>query len=121
VRWVAVNILEEFFPAWSRRWRQWWAQQALRGVDLNALTIVTGIGDVPRFENQRQFMGYLALVSGEHSTCDTVRRGGSPLHRLLPADLRWLAHRGAQDGRQTPGSQAQAIGPRRADGSCKRR
>lgn len=68
--------IEEFMPSWSLapivR-----ALQALRGVDLIvAVTFVTEVGDLSRFESPRQLMGYLGLVPSERSTGDTVRRGG---------------------------------------------
>src|SRR5688500_18141172 len=51
--------------------------ETLRGVDLIvAVTCATEVGDVTRFENPRQLMGYLGLVSNERSSGDTVRRGG---------------------------------------------
>jgi len=70
------RVIEEFVPAWSLapivR-----ALQTLRGVELIvAVTFATEVGDVQRFENPRQLMGYLGLVPGERSTGDTVRRGG---------------------------------------------
>jgi transposase len=34
------------------------------------------LGDLRRFDNPRQLMGYLGLVPGERSTGDTVRRLG---------------------------------------------
>jgi len=53
------------------------ALQALRGVNLIiAVTFVTEVGDVSRFESPRQLMGYLGLVPSERSTGETVRRGG---------------------------------------------
>lgn len=53
------------------------ALQTLRRIDLIvAVTFVTEVGDVTRFESPRQLMGYLGLVPGERSTGDTVRRGG---------------------------------------------
>jgi transposase len=53
------------------------ALQALRGVALIvAVTFVTEIGDLRRFESPRQLMGYLGLVPGERSTGESVRRGG---------------------------------------------
>ena len=49
----------------------------MRGVDLIvAVTFVTEVGDLSRFETPRQLMGYLGLVPSERSTGDTVRRGG---------------------------------------------
>lgn len=68
--------IEEFLPSWSLapivR-----SLQALRGVDLIvAVTFTAEIGDMRRFDNPRQLMGYLGLVPSERSTGDTVRRGG---------------------------------------------
>ena len=52
------------------------ALQTLRGVDLIvAVTFATEVGDLQRFENPRQLMGYLDLVPEERSTGATVRRG----------------------------------------------
>lgn len=70
------GVIEEFVPAWSLvpivR-----ALQTLRGVDLIvAVTFVTEVGDVNRFESPRQLMGYLGLVPGERSSGETIRRGG---------------------------------------------
>ena len=68
------QTIEEFVPSWSLapiiR-----ALQALRGVDLIvAVTFVTEIGDLRRFESPRHLMGYLGLVPSERSTGETVRR-----------------------------------------------
>lgn len=53
------------------------AIQAMRGVALiNAITIAAEIGDFARFTNPRQLMAYVGLVPSEHSTGDSVRRGG---------------------------------------------
>lgn len=69
------HAIEEFVPAWSLA-PVVRALQTLRGVDLIvAVTFVTEIGDVNRFESPRQLMGYLGLVPGERSTGDTIRRG----------------------------------------------
>jgi transposase len=49
----------------------------LPGVDLIvAVTFVTEVGDLSRFESARQLMGYLGLVPSERSTGNTVKRGG---------------------------------------------
>jgi len=70
------TTIEEFIPTWSLA-PMVRALQALRGVDLIvAVTFVTEIGDVHRFENPRQLMGFLGLVPSERSTGTTVRRGG---------------------------------------------
>jgi transposase len=50
---------------------------AMRGFDLvSAATFLAEIGDLARFRSPRELMGYLGLVPSEHSTGDTVRRGG---------------------------------------------
>lgn len=70
------QTIEEFVPNWSLA-PMVRALQALRGIDLIvAVTFVTEIGDVRRFESPRQLMGYLGLVPSERSTGTTVRRGG---------------------------------------------
>jgi transposase len=68
--------LEEFLPTWSLA-PVVDALQALRGVQLvTAATIMVEVGDLRRFDNPRQLMGYLGLVPGERSTGDSVRRLG---------------------------------------------
>jgi hypothetical protein len=53
------------------------ALQALRGVALiSAVTFMSEIGDVRRFENPRKLMAYLGLVPSEYSTGQTTKRGG---------------------------------------------
>ncbi|SRR5579871_6440039 len=41
-----------------------------------AVTVLAEIGDLSRFQNPRELMGYLGLVPSENSTGDTVNRGG---------------------------------------------
>ena len=54
------------------------ALQALRGMALvPAATLVAELGDITRFANPRQLMGYLGLVlPSEHSSGGTRRQGG---------------------------------------------
>src|ERR1700745_403731 len=53
------------------------ALQAMRGIDLiAAVGVLAGIGDLSRFQNPRELMGYLGLVPTENSTGDKVKRGG---------------------------------------------
>ena len=53
------------------------AIQAMRGVAfINAVTLVAEIGDFARVTNPRQLMAYVGLVPSEHSSGDSVRRGG---------------------------------------------
>jgi transposase len=68
------NAIEEFLPAWSLA-PVVEALQVLRGVNLvTAAVIMVEVGDLRRFENPRQLMGYLGLVPGERSTGTSVRR-----------------------------------------------
>ncbi|MDA8251766.1 MAG: IS110 family transposase [Rhodospirillales bacterium] len=68
--------IEEFLPNWTLA-PVVYALQALRGVGLIvAVTFASEIGDIRRFDNPRQLMGYLGLVPSERSTGDTIRRGG---------------------------------------------
>jgi transposase len=53
------------------------ALQALRGVSLICATItVAELGDLSRFQNPKELMAYLGLVPSEHSSGETIRRGG---------------------------------------------
>jgi transposase len=53
------------------------ALQALRGVSLiTAIITVAEIGDFSRFQNPKELMAYLGLVPSEHSSGNTIRRGG---------------------------------------------
>jgi len=53
------------------------ALQAVRGIDLiAAVAVLAELGDLSRFRNPRELMGYLGLVPSESSTGDTVKRGG---------------------------------------------
>lgn len=53
------------------------AIQAMRGIGfIAAVTILAEIGDLSRFDNPRQLMGYLGLTPSEDSTGDSIRRGG---------------------------------------------
>jgi len=52
------------------------ALQSLRGVaKMTAVTIVSEVGALSRFENARQLMGYSGLVPSEFSSGKTIRRG----------------------------------------------
>lgn len=49
----------------------------MRGIDLiAAVGVLAEIGDLARFQNPRELMGYLGLVPTENSTGDKVKRGG---------------------------------------------
>lgn len=88
------RAIAEFLPGWSLA-PVVDALQALRGVDLVvAVSFVVEIGDIRRFENPRQLMGYLGLVPAERSTGETVRRGsitkmGNARMRQLLVESAW--------------------------------
>lgn len=51
--------------------------RCFRGIDtVTAMTIVTELHDVRRFQNARGLMAYLGLVPSENSSGDRVQRGG---------------------------------------------
>ncbi len=53
------------------------ALQSARGVSLIvAVTLLTEIGDLSRFDKPAQLMAYLGLVPSEYSTGDAIKRGG---------------------------------------------
>ena len=53
------------------------ALQALRGIaQVSAVTIVAEVGELSRFTNPRQLMGYSGAVAREDSTGERIRRGG---------------------------------------------
>nr|WP_301514641.1 IS110 family transposase [Halomonas sp.] len=50
---------------------------ALRGVSLiTAMTVLSELGDISRFDSPRQLMAYLGLVPSEHSSGGSRRQGG---------------------------------------------
>ena len=53
------------------------ALQAARGVSLVvAVTVLAELGDLSRFEKPSQLMAHLGLVPSEHSTGESIKRGG---------------------------------------------
>ena len=67
--------IKELLPVW-RMEPVVAALQALRGVALiSAVEMVAEVGDMTRFSNPRELMGYLGLVPSEHSTGDKRRQG----------------------------------------------
>jgi transposase len=71
--------LVELVPTWSMA-PVVAAYQALRGVSfIVAVTFVSEVGDVRRFDSPRQLMAFLGLVPSERSTGESVKRGGLTL------------------------------------------
>jgi transposase len=70
------EAIREAVPEWSLA-EVVTALQAMRGIDLiAAVAVLAELGDLSRFRNPRELMGYLGLVPSESSTGDTVKRGG---------------------------------------------
>src|SRR5262245_44773695 len=70
------QAIREAVPEWSLA-EVVTALQAMRGIDLiAAVAVLAEIGDLSRFQNPRELMGYLGLVPSESSTGDKVNRGG---------------------------------------------
>lgn len=70
------QAIREAVPEWSRA-EVVTALQAARGIDLiAAVTVLAEIGDLSRFGNPRELMGFLGLVPSERSTGESVKRGG---------------------------------------------
>jgi len=70
------NAIRQAVPVWSLA-EVVAALQAVRGIDLiAAVGVLAEIGDLFRFQNPRELMGYLGLVPSENSTGDKVKRGG---------------------------------------------
>jgi transposase len=70
------KAIREAVPEWSLA-EVVAALQAMRGIDLiAAVGVLAEIGDLSRFQNPRELMGYLGLVPSESSTGDKVKRGG---------------------------------------------
>jgi len=77
------------------------ALQALRGIDLVvAVGFVVEIGDIRRFSNPGELMGYLGLVPSERSAGETVWRGS--ITRMGNARIRQLLVASAWTSRFPP-------------------
>jgi len=77
------------------------ALQALRDVALAvAAGVIAEIGDLRRFDNPRQLMAYLGLVSGERSSGEKRRptRAGSIVARKLIVEAAWAYRMPAKVG-----------------------
>jgi len=71
-----IEHIRELVPGWSLAWLVD-AIQALRGYRLiNAATVIAEIGDPRRFSSPRPLMAFVGAVPSEHSTGDSIRRGG---------------------------------------------
>ena len=89
------QAIREAVPEWSPA-EVVTALQAMRGIDLiAAVVILAEIGDLSRFQNPRELMGYLGLVPSESSTGDKVKRGGITRPATAGHDASWWRRPGA--------------------------
>jgi transposase len=71
--------------------------QSLRGVaKISAVTLVAELGQISRFEHARHLMGYAGIVSREHSSGRSVRRGS--ISKAGNAHLRRIVTEAARYG-----------------------
>lgn len=72
--------LNEQIEVFVKQWRLYPAVEALmslRGVQMIvAVTVVSELGDLSRFDNPKQLMSFLGLTPSEHSSGPRQRRGG---------------------------------------------
>lgn len=75
--------------------------QILRGVaKISPVTLVAELGQLSRFNRARQLMGYAAIVSREHSSGQSVRRGS--ISKAGNAQLRRIVTEAAWSYRHPP-------------------
>lgn len=74
-----TSEMERVLPQWSMA-PVIHSLVALRGLDkVAAMTLISELGDLSRFESPRQLMGYLGLVPSEHSSGGRRRQGSITL------------------------------------------
>jgi len=94
--------------------------QALRGIaEISAVTIVAELGQIARFENARQLMGYSGAVPRENSSGQRQQRGG--ITKTGNAHLRRIAiELPGATGSNRPSVQAYASGRKMCRNPSKR-
>jgi transposase len=99
------QAIREAVPEWSLA-EVVTAVQAMRGIDLiAAVGVLAEIGDLSRFQNPRELMGYLGLVPSENSTGDRINRGhitkaGNARARCILVEAAWAYRYPARVGRE---------------------
>jgi transposase len=99
------QAIREAVPEWSLA-EVVTALQAMRGINLIAsVGVLAEIGDLSRFQNPRQLMGYLGLVPSENSTGDRINRGhitkaGNGRARRILVEAAWAYRYPARVGRE---------------------
>jgi transposase len=108
--------LEEVLAEWEGK-EKVEALKAFRGFDtVAAMTVVSELGDLSRFEHPRQLMSYLGLVPGEDSTGDRRRQGG--ITKCGNSHVRWMLVECAQHYRHPP--KVSSILSKRQEGQSRR-
>lgn len=75
-----LTRINQQIETFCRSWRLYpvvHALEAMRGISLlSAVTLMAELGDLTRFEHPSQLMAYLGLVPSEHSSGNSVKKGG---------------------------------------------
>lgn len=75
-----IGRINQQIEGFSRTWRLGPVVEALqcfRGISLiSAVTILAELGDLTRFDHPGKLMAFLGLVPSEHSSGNTIRKGG---------------------------------------------
>ena len=80
--------MKELLPIWNRL-PYVKALMAMRGFkEVAAMTEVSELGDLSRFEHPRQLSGYLGMVPQEHSSGERRRQGG--ITKTGNGHARWM-------------------------------
>ena len=92
--------MKDLLPSWERQ-PYVRALMAFRGFqEVAAMTEISELGDLSRFSHPRQLMGYLGLVSNEHSSGDKRRQGG--ITKTGNGHARWMLIECASHYSHTP-------------------
>lgn len=92
--------MKDLLPSWERQ-PYVRALMAFRGFqEVAAMTEISELGDLSRFSHPRQLMGYLGLVSNEHSSGEKRRQGG--ITKTGNGHARWMLIECASHYSHTP-------------------
>lgn len=99
-----VKELKESMLTILKDWEWKPAVDALMGCkgfqEVAAMTIISELGDLRRFDNPRKLMAFLGLVPSEHSSGGTRRQGG--ITKCGNSHARWMLIECSQHFRRSP-------------------
>jgi len=99
-----VNELKEKLIALLKNWKWRPLVEALMGCkgfqEVAAVTIISELGDLRRFDNPKKLMSFLGLVPSEHSSGNTRRQGF--ITKCGNSHARWMLVECAQHFRKDP-------------------